>query len=161
MAQRTLLVEPDPSALASLERVLIGVTDLDGCSTFSEARRLLQCHEYERLITNFRLRDFNGLHVVYLAPKQTRSIVYSNRHDRAARREVQYAGAFYESWNGLQHAILGYFQNVLPTTDRRSALTTDRRAKFRGGRRRSDVSVAIEHRDPAHETPSRFLYRVP
>jgi hypothetical protein len=155
MRARTLLVEPNVSALATIQHAISGVTQVDVCTTFSEARGRLRCHEYSRLVTNLRLHDYNGLHLVYLAPARTRSIVYTHGYDAALVRDVEAAGAFYESWERLSHALVGYFQTDLPASDRRRLLKTDRRVSYRGGRRCSDVpDTAVVNGAIPHATAS-------
>ncbi len=152
MAGRTLLVDADASALTLLQCILGGVTQVDACTSFLDARRRLHCDRYDRLVTNLRLQAYNGLHLVYLAPSRTRSIVYTDRHDTGLGRDVQDAGAFYESRERLRHALAGYLQNQLPATDRRALGQTDRRGLFRGGRRRSDVPRATVDDQPTTRT---------
>ena len=113
MAARTLLVDPDASALALLAGAVSDVTQIDVCTSFSDARRLLR-DNYDLLVTNHRLNAHNGLHLVYLAPSRTKSIVYTDRLDAAIGRDVQDAGAVYELRQRLRHAIVGHFQTGLP-----------------------------------------------
>ena len=97
------------------------------------------------VVANLRLGAFNGLHLVYLATTLgacVRSIVYTDPHDVAAAREVQRAGAFYETRERLPAVLEGYLGALLPSADRRDSCLSDRRGIFRGGRRCWDLRVA-------------------
>jgi hypothetical protein len=112
------------------------------CPDFAGARQELVRNRYDFLVTNLRLRAFNGLHLVYLAKSSglpTQSIVYTERREVALAREVQAAGAFYELRESLPYVIGSYVAAALPSADRRDAAQKDRREVFRGGRRSSDM----------------------
>lgn len=142
MLKRVLLVEPDGAVLAALLDALRGRAIVDSCTTFVAARERLRLTKYDRLITNLRLGDFNGLHLVYLAEPGTVSIVYTDERSVALGQDVQDAGAFYEFRDRLQLALPAYLADNLPTRDRRSPGRVDRRVAYRGGRRLSDVPVS-------------------
>jgi len=144
MRRRVLLVEPDAADAASLLRAVALLADVDACTDFLAARKQLLGSGYDLLVTNLRLRAYNGLHLVYLARADrpaTSSIVYTDRRDLALAREVQHAGAFYESRDRLPYVLQAYFAASLPPVDRRNPAFADRRHSFRGGRRSSDVAV--------------------
>ena len=67
----------------------------------------------ELLITALRLREYNGLNLVYLAAGAglpTRSIVYTEANDAGMAREIRAAGAFYEVRPRLPKALQRYAQ---------------------------------------------------
>jgi DNA-binding NtrC family response regulator len=139
-----LLVEPTAAGALELRHALALVASVDLCPEFSAARAKLLTDTYDFLVTNLRIRAYNGLHLVYLARSSgvsTRSIVYTEKREIAFAHEVQAAGAFYELRDRLPYVIRAYLDAILPTADRRNAAQRDRRHLFRGGRRSSDVSA--------------------
>ena len=142
MPVRVLIVEPDPCDMVSLLEAVGSVADTaDTCSKFEMARRYLLVNEYERLFTNLRLQNHNGLHLVYVAQSRSptmRSVVYTERLEPSLAQDVRSAGAFYEFRGRLQHAVQGYARASLPPVDRRDPSRASRRAAFRGGRRSWD-----------------------
>ena len=81
-AKEILLVDPDPEGLRAVQAALRLVADVEVCSDFREARARLLDQPPDLLITNLRLRAYNGLHLVHLAAgTQTRCIVYSTYDD--------------------------------------------------------------------------------
>ncbi len=140
-AKEILLVDPDPEGLRAVQAALRLVADVEVCSDFREARARLLDQPPDLLITNLRLRAYNGLHLVHLAAgTQTRCIVYSTYDDLVLAREVQAAGAFFEHPFRLPLVLQSYVNATLPRQDRRNLTALDRRTAFRGGRRCSDVS---------------------
>jgi DNA-binding NtrC family response regulator len=144
-----LIVEPDADAQAALQSAWSSVARVQGCSDFRTARRQLFQHPPDLLVTNVRLQEFNGLHLVYLAATgalKTRSIVYAVKLNLALAREAQAAGAFYERADRLAYILASYTRKTLPPHDRRDPALIDRRlASDRGGRRGHEVAVAREH----------------
>jgi len=140
-AKEILLVDPDPEGLRAVQAALRLVADVEVCSDFREARARLLNEPPDLLITNLRLRAYNGLHLVHLAAgTDTRCIVYSTYDDLVLAREVQAAGAFFEHPFRLPLVLQSYVNATLPRQDRRNLTALDRRTAFRGGRRCSDVS---------------------
>lgn len=133
-----LVVDPNMSYLHDAQRVLRLLGDVEVCADFTAARSRLIARPPDLLVTNLRLQEYNGLHLVHLAKPQTRCIVYSTHDDPVLAREVQAAGAFYERPMRLARALSGYVQGVLPPQDRRNASLVDRRRFPRGGRRSAD-----------------------
>lgn len=141
---RVLIVEPDTSMLLRLLQTLgpvlrTSVAAADTSSCFLEARKRVFQYKYDRIVANLRLRDYNGLHLVYLADTTTRSIIYTAQRDIALAREVHASGACYEWYDRLRYSLRSYVVNRLPPRDRRSSMCETRREVFRGGRRASDV----------------------
>jgi len=133
-----LLVDPSVHSSNEALNVLRLLGDVDVCRAFSTARERLLNQPPDLLITNVRLHEYNGLHLVHLATPHTRCIVYSAHDDLVLAREVQAAGAFYERSMRLSRSLAGYVHGALPTKDRRDVSTIDRRRFPRGGRRSSD-----------------------
>jgi DNA-binding NtrC family response regulator len=139
-----LLVEPNAAVASDLRPALMLVASVEICPDFAGARIRLLTDDYDFLVTNLRLRAFNGVHLVYLAKSSgstTRSIVYTERREAALAREAQAAGAFYELRDRLPYVICSYVKATLPSADRRDPAQRDRRQMFRGGRRSTDVSA--------------------
>jgi hypothetical protein len=115
-----------------------GFGEVDSEPGFETARPRLALTPYDFLITNVRLGAYNGLHLVYLASwgsDPPRPIVYTDHHDPGLAREVQLAGAFYETRECLSVTLAAYLAHTLPPRDRRDPSVPDRRRLIRGGRR--------------------------
>lgn len=125
------------------------------CVDFSTARARLRSAPPELLITALRLREYNGLNLVYFAASaglRTRSIVFTDDSDSATAREVRAAGAFYEVRARLAKALPGYMSANLPGYDRRDIDAFDRRRGGRtGGRRAVDQPLHV----PVHSSSFR------
>ena len=136
-----LLVDPDVTAAAAIVASLPPSVDLDVRADFPAARARLHGQPPRLLVTALRLREYNGLHLVYLAARAglpTRSVVYTDVVDRAAAIESRTAGAFYEVRSQLSLSLSAYVAATLPAADRRGGVTFDRRKLPRGGRRAYD-----------------------
>ena len=143
MFKQLLLVEPDGRCRARLRAAARAHAHVDVRADFPSARTQLLMTPYDWLITNLRLRAYNGLHLVHLAATSglaTRSVVYAEHHDPSLAREAQRAGAFYETVEGLELALRAYLDGEVPERDRRDIVRRDRRVIFRGGRRSTDSS---------------------
>jgi DNA-binding NarL/FixJ family response regulator len=141
---RLLLAEPDPALSRSILAACGDMVHATACRDFACARAHLVADAPRVLVTNLRLADYNGLHLIMLAKadrRATRCIVYTDRPDRYLIREAQAHGAFFESTDRLPHAIAAYVRAVLPRRDRRDIERYDRRVIFRGGRRAADQRV--------------------
>jgi CheY-like chemotaxis protein len=95
-----LLVDPDREAVLAFEEVLGDSGSVVVCTDFTDARKRLLENPPHLLVTNLRLGEYNGLHLVYLAAalgSGTQCIVYSEHHDPLLEREARSAGAAYES----------------------------------------------------------------
>jgi len=64
-----LLVDPDVTAAAALVGSLPASVDLDVRADFPPARARLHAQPPRLLVTALRLREYNGLHLVYLAAR--------------------------------------------------------------------------------------------
>jgi DNA-binding NtrC family response regulator len=134
-------VEPDSTLRATLGAIAGRVAQVDAARSFQIARTHLQDAAYDLLVTNARLKDYNGLHLVYLAKlsgSPVRAIVYAERADPGVATEVQRAAAFYEVVDRLPITLPTYIAAALPARDRRDSTAFDRRTFPRGGRRRWD-----------------------
>lgn len=143
---RLLLAEPDAALSRSLAAACGDLVQTTVFRDFPSARGHLIRTPPDVLVTNLRLADYNGLHLVLLAragQPAVRSIIHSDRPDLYLVREAQAAGAFFERTERLAHAICSYLRGPLPDADRRDPTHVDRRAAFRGGRRAADQPVLV------------------
>ena len=141
---RVLFVDTNPVAVEAL-RVAAAPATVEACTDFAEARARILSKEYDLLVANLRLEAYNALHLVYLAKasgRQTRAIVYTDVRDAPLGRDVQEAGAFYETADRFMRALPSYLTRALPERDRRAPGCADRRGTFRGTRRTADVPLA-------------------
>jgi DNA-binding NtrC family response regulator len=133
-----LVVEPDTKIAARLRQPIHKLTTVEMLRRFDAAKKRLAEAPLDFLVTNLRLADFNGLHLVYLAATAAyppRAIVYTEGRDPWLARDVQRAGAFYETLECLPVTLAAYLTRALPPLDRRDASRLDRRSPLRGGRR--------------------------
>ena len=138
---RILLVEPAAAARAILHTAASTFAYVESHAQFETARARVLLALFDFLVTNVRLGDYNGLHLVYLrspARGVPCAIVYSDERDPGLAREAQRAGAFYEVVTCLPVTLRAYVTGVLPVRDRRGLAIPDRRGLFRGGRRSWD-----------------------
>jgi hypothetical protein len=115
--------------------------DVTALAHFSTARSRLKERQPTLLVTALQLREYNGLHLVYVAAEAglpTRCVVHTDAVDPLYAREVRAAGAFYETRARLPVALPAYVAALLPPRDRREMLPFDRRQISRGGRRAAD-----------------------
>lgn len=143
-SQRLLLVETDPGFRRLLERIAEPIADVESVSDFASARARVLRGEHDLLIANLRLTTHNGLHLVYLlgaASLPTRGILYGDSTELFLAREAQRAGAFFEVSARLPYCLSAYVRATLPVLDRRDPAQPDRRTRYRGGRRGSDVPL--------------------
>jgi DNA-binding NtrC family response regulator len=148
MPQRVLVVEPNPKIAANLLAAGHALGAMDHHVAFETARASLGMRPFDFVVTNLRLSDFNGLHLVHLAAgglRPPKCIVYTDVRDPALAREVQRSGAFYETAECLPVTLTSYLGGRLPDIDRRNPSLVDRRASFRGGRRCWDDHVLHRH----------------
>jgi two-component system, response regulator RegA len=94
-----VLAEDDRAALDGLSQWLAG----EGfavlpCATFGEARAQLVTRRVAALLTDVRLAEFNGLHLVQLAltlHPRARLVVFSGHSDDVLQAEAQSVGALW------------------------------------------------------------------
>jgi len=144
MIKRVLVVDVDLSMIKAIRHA--SRHELEVCTDFAAARQQLLASPPDALVTNLRLGAYNGLHLIYLAtglPHPPRSVVYTDHFDRALIEEAQRIGAFFETSGRLPYALATYLEAALPSLDRREPREHDRRRMFRGGRRSSDVLLAV------------------
>ncbi len=142
-----LIVEPDVQIGGKLRAACIEAGAYATlCADFLNAREQLERNPPTVLITNLRLEEYNGLHLVLLSQTtgiRARCVVHTDRPDFLLVNEALAMGAFFERTERLIYSISGYIWGALPSEDRRDPQTPDRRASFRGGRRASDnVEIA-------------------
>ena len=92
-----VLVDDDAATLDGLSVWLAGEGfSVVACSTFAEARAQLTSRTIAALITDIRLEEFNGLHLVQLARSvqpHARLVVFSGFADPVLEAEAEMAGA--------------------------------------------------------------------
>jgi DNA-binding NarL/FixJ family response regulator len=145
MRKRVLLVEPASEMRAELRESIEEVADVQAYACFEHARGLL-ASPFDFVVSNLRLGPYNGLHLVYRtlgASVPPRCIVYTAERDQGLAREVQRAGAFYETADCLPVTLAAYLSGHLPARDRRDSAALDRRTTFRGGRRCWDRQLLL------------------
>jgi DNA-binding NtrC family response regulator len=141
-----LVVEPDPVLGRLIQEACGEQVQVIACRDFHCARAHLITGLFDRLITNLRLRDYNGLHLVLLAHAEhsaIRAVVHTDRSDPYLIREARAIGAFFEASDRLPQALAAYLSDSLPQSDRRDPEHFDRRMAFRGGRRSADGPVHV------------------
>ena len=146
-ASRVLVVGPDHLLRNRLVTVAARTAHVDGCPTFKAARLLLETTACDLIVTDARLSEYNGLHLVYLAKfanATARAVVYDREGDTGIAPDVHQAGAFFESVPRLIVTLPSYIAASLPPSDRRSSASFDRRVYPRGGRRLWDRHL-LEH----------------
>ncbi|HZT78456.1 MAG TPA: hypothetical protein VFA27_17525 [Vicinamibacterales bacterium] len=143
--QRVLLVEPDSRVRRALAATLAASATVEAHADFEPARERLDVSAPDLLVTNLRLRAFNGLHLAYVAQHarlRTRAVVYSDQPEAWMTSEVRRAGAFFELAQRVPIVLRAYLGVQLPPADRRDPARFDRRGIPRGGRRMWDHHVA-------------------
>ena len=143
---RLLIAEPDREVSRAIHKACGQAIRATECADFQSARAQLGRTRPDALVTNLRLRDYNGLHLVLLAKasnRRARCIVHTSRPDLYLIREAQAIGAFFERTSRLPLAIHGYLLADLPDQDRRDPDGRDRRKAYRGGRRAVDQAVHV------------------
>jgi hypothetical protein len=138
-APRVLVVGPDAALRTALVAVAARATPhVDSSRTFKSARAHLNAAQYDLIVTDARLSEFNGLHLVYLskfARASARAIVYDKDGDLGVAADVRRAGAFFDLAPRLLITLPSYIVAPLPPADRRTPTNFDRRTLPRGGRR--------------------------
>ena len=136
-----LIVEPDVRVGRALRTACTTAADVILCHDFDSGRSALEHATPQVLVTNLRLEQYNGLHLVLLsstAGYSARSVVHTDRPDFLLIAEALAMGAFFERTDRLLFSIVAYIWGPLPPADRRNPQRIDRRAVFRGGRRVTD-----------------------
>jgi DNA-binding NtrC family response regulator len=141
-----LLAEPDPALSREILASCGDLIEITACRDFPAARAQLVRAPPRILVTNLRLADYNGLHLVFLgraARPSMRCIVHTDRPDVYLLQEAQAHGAFVEWSDRLPRALAAYVRGALPFRDRRTVERFDRRTVSRGGRRSADHRLAL------------------
>jgi len=96
---RVILAEDDRSALAGLTQWLESEGfSVSSCASFPEARAALTARSLAALLTDVRLGEYNGLHLVQLARSlhpNARLVVFSGFADEVLESEAKGAGAMW------------------------------------------------------------------
>jgi two-component system response regulator RegA len=94
-----VLVDDDAATLDGLSEWLANEGfSVVACSTFAEARAQIMCPPIAALITDIRLEEYNGLHLVQLARSlqpHARLVVFSGFADPVLEAEAEMAGAIW------------------------------------------------------------------
>src|SRR5262245_346564 len=158
MSRLALIVDPHRNYGSRLEQIAKGVgwnTELR--TTFEEARIDIAAWAPAMVVTSLRLGAFNGVHLVYLAKMANPAVtcVVYDEGESALGLDAQRAGAFFEPRRFLPFSLSQYLTSMLPPSDRRDVMRPDRRARFRGGRR----STELEFLDPERVRSSALRFR--
>jgi DNA-binding NarL/FixJ family response regulator len=149
LVTRVLVAEPDLELGSCVQRACGAIAGIAYCRDFQSAREALidfADSPIDALVTNLRLADYNGLHLVLLAREEnrgTRCLVYTDRPDLYLIREAQALGAFFERVDRLLNTLPAFLRAALPERDRRDPERSDRRVEFRGGRRAADQPAPV------------------
>ena len=112
------------------------------CSTAEEARRMIVTMSPMIFFSNMRLGGLRGpelMHLVKMANPRMRTVLYGSTQDAVLAKQAQAAGAFFEPMAFLPYSLKSYFATTLPQSDRRDPARPERRKRFRGGRRTTDI----------------------
>src|SRR4051812_33099375 len=94
-----LIVEPDAFVSRRLREACGVAVRVTACADFPSGRERLMVDAPSFLITNLRLNEYNGLHLLFLAQseeRQTHCIVHTSRPDFSLIAEAQRLGAVFE-----------------------------------------------------------------
>ncbi len=142
-APSVLIVEPDAFISRRLKEACGRFARVTTCPDFPSGRERLMVDQPNFLITNLRLNEYNGLHLLFLTHSEERTthcILHTSRPDFSLVVEAQRLGAVFEWTDRLPYALHQYLQTPWPGADRRTPHRIDRRRIFRGGRRAPDVA---------------------
>jgi DNA-binding NtrC family response regulator len=143
-ATRVLIVGLDQALCGGLAEVIALRAQVHCCNSFRSALAYMDAVAQNLIVTDLRLNEYNGLHLVYrarVADSPARAIVYDKDGDLGVATEVHRAGAFFEVANRLLITLPSYIAASLPPSDRRVPTRFDRRAEPRGGRRLWDRHI--------------------
>jgi two-component system, response regulator RegA len=123
-----VLAEDDRAALDGMSQWLEGegFTVL-ACATFGEARAQLATRRVAALLTDIRLAEFNGLHLVQLAVTlhpRARLVVFSGHSDDVLQAEAHGVGALWLLKPLDLEALRQHLAHLRPVADESSGDTT-------------------------------------
>jgi DNA-binding NtrC family response regulator len=123
-----VLAEDDRAALDGMSQWLEGegFTVL-ACATFGEARAQLATRRVAALLTDIRLAEFNGLHLVQLAltlHPRARLVVFSGHSDDVLQAEAHGVGALWLLKPLDLEALRQHLAHLRPVADESSGDTT-------------------------------------
>jgi DNA-binding response OmpR family regulator len=96
MVHRILVVDDDPATRIGLAALLANAGyDVMTADTLADAMQVLADHPPHLLITDVRLRGYNGLQLIALSPVPLPSIVITGFPDRTIETEARQLGAEY------------------------------------------------------------------
>ncbi|HET9832427.1 MAG TPA: hypothetical protein VFP91_11980 [Vicinamibacterales bacterium] len=143
IAPSVLIVEPDAFISRRLKEACGALARVTTIPDFPTGRERLMVDQPNFLVTNLRLNEFNGLHLLFLTHAEERTthcIIHTSRPDFSLVGEAQKLGAVFEWTERLPYALHQYLESPWPNADRRTPHRIDRRRLFRGGRRAPDVA---------------------
>ena len=162
MPKQLLIVEPDLNLAGRLVQAAVPFARVRTAGDFATARLLLAERSFDWLITNVRLGDYNGLHLVHLVTSNLsarRALVYDEHADAWLADEAQRMGAFYEPGDRIARAIPGYLCEPPGAGDRRDPFVAD--AAGRRALRGSHAATKLVHSpECGHAEPIQVTYRV-
>jgi two-component system response regulator HydG len=89
-----LVVEDDGPTRRGLQALLTAAGyDVIAVHGYPEGRQALRAGRYDLLLTDLRLREFNGLHLVLMTPPAIPAIVLTGFPDPVIEREARRLGA--------------------------------------------------------------------
>jgi DNA-binding NtrC family response regulator len=119
-----VLAEDDRAALEGLSQWLDGEGfAVLACATFGDARAQLATHRVAALLTDIRLAEFNGLHLVQLARTlhpRARLVVFSGHSDDVLQAEAHGVGALWLLKPLDLEALRQHLADLLPAPDESS-----------------------------------------
>jgi CheY-like chemotaxis protein len=153
-ARRVLIVGLDLALRRGLAETIAARAHVHSCGSFKSALAHMEATAFDLLVTDVRLAEYNGLHLVYrasLSVSPPRAIVYDKDGDLGLAAEVRRACAFFEVANRLLVTLPSYIAAPLPPADRRATIHFDRRVAARGGRRLWDRHILSAGPSSMHE----------
>src|SRR5262245_23802938 len=111
MRRQLLLVDTRSDYVNRMRESWSSLCDVRGAVDFASARAQLLAEPPDLLVTSLRLREYNGLHLLYLAAHyapSVRTVVYSEHPDLWLLNDLQAMGAFFETSANVAVAIPAY-----------------------------------------------------
>ncbi|HTO58235.1 MAG TPA: hypothetical protein VMJ74_10595, partial [Pseudomonadales bacterium] len=94
-----LIVEPDTFLSRRLREACGASVRVTTCADFPSGRERLMLDRPDFLVTNLRLNEYNGLHLLFLSDtedRHTRCVIHTNRPDFSLISEAQKLHALFE-----------------------------------------------------------------
>lgn len=139
-----LIVDRNPHFRRLLQETMWTSADVQAVAELRTAQEAMRRAQVDLVVVN---AWFGGGDVVEFARatmsngRPPRVVAYGDAIDTPFARELQHVGAFCESRARIRYALPAYLAAELPVLDRRNPAMADRRTRYRGGRRASDVPL--------------------